>query len=159
MKAAIVVLILSLLVGVLVNVMMVWGVYIKFCWLLVPWLVYHMLVILTSFVAPILSIYFTSYIASYGYIYEERKGMVLLAFFPILIGLAGIYFWLVVKALFDQYDTSPGAGPGDAPAKGTVVVNFYGESGGSPVKVAPAPPPPPPSPMALEPSAPPKVVD
>lgn len=154
-------LILCLMFGVLFNILMVWGVFIKFCWLLVPWLIFHMLVIFTAFIAPILSIYYTNYIAPYGYVYEERKGTVLLAFFPIIIGLAGIYFWLVVRALFDDLDKKPEAPApaADEPAqpKGVVVVNFFGPSlPGSPMKVAPAAPSAPPAP---EYTAPPKVVD
>ncbi len=54
-------LIIFLLVGILVNVLMVWGATIKFCWLLWPWLAYHFCVTIVYFVAPVFAIYNADY--------------------------------------------------------------------------------------------------
>lgn len=40
-KTAMIFLIISLLIGLLINVLMVWGIYMKFCWFLLPWLLFQ----------------------------------------------------------------------------------------------------------------------
>ncbi len=54
-------LIVAFLVGILVNVLMAWGAFIKFCWLLWPWLAFHMVVTVLYFAAPVFAIYHTDY--------------------------------------------------------------------------------------------------
>ena len=138
-EVSMVFLIISLLVGVLVNVGMVWGVHLKFCWLLVPWLVYQMFLIFIHFTVPILAIYYNNYYNDYGFAVEESKASVLLAFFPTILGLLGIYFWLVVRRLFDDFDKPPASPSKKASTPMVVVVTNNQVAPDSPVKVVTEP--------------------
>ena len=50
-----------MLIGIVVNVVMVWGVYANLGWLLWPWLVVHFVVAAVFFVGPVVAIYLTEY--------------------------------------------------------------------------------------------------
>ena len=95
--------IIALLVGILVNVLMVWGVSIKNCWLLVPWLIYQVLNVLVHLCAPIFSIYSATYV-DYGWNAYDRRWEVFLALIPIGFGALGMYFWFVIRELFSDLD-------------------------------------------------------
>jgi drug/metabolite transporter (DMT)-like permease len=94
-ETVLVVLVLTLLTGIIVNVLLVWAVHIKFPWLLTPWLVYFIPVILAYFIAPVLAIYSTKYVDIEDL--EAGRWTVLFALIPIFGGLLTIYFWLVVN--------------------------------------------------------------
>ena len=55
-ETSLVILILTLLTGIVVNMLMVWGIHAIFCWLLIPWLVYYVPIIIAYFAAPAFSI-------------------------------------------------------------------------------------------------------
>ena len=95
----------------------------------------------------------------------EGKSGVLLTFFPLILGLVSIYFWQVVRRLFDDFDSvglhfgpkpgkveDSGAPAPDSPKKGPILVTTtvqYPEGNGAPL--SPAKP--------VVPDAPPKIVD
>ncbi len=89
-------LIFFLLVGIVVNVLMVWGVMIEFCWLLWPWLAFHLVTSVVYFVAPIFAIYHADY-ESFILAAETERWKVFLALIPIGWGLVSIYFWIVIS--------------------------------------------------------------
>lgn len=124
-EEAMIILILALLVGVIVNVIMVWAVQIKNCWLLLPWLGYQILVVLAQFVSPIIAIYCTTYVGQYGLNQYDRRWMVFTALVPIGLGLVGVYFWMVVRALFDDLDKKPARVAANTTMPG-LVIKFEG---------------------------------
>ncbi len=60
-QATMIFMIFFMLVGILINVLMVWGVHLKFKWLLWPWLAFHFAVTAVYFAAPVFAIYHTDY--------------------------------------------------------------------------------------------------
>ena len=71
----------------------------QFCWFLTPWLVYYIPVIVILFVSPVLTIYAGEYVDLVDY--EEQRWTILLALFPIGLGLISVYFWIVVYNHFN----------------------------------------------------------
>ena len=71
----------------------------QFCWFLTPWLVYYLPVIVILFVSPVLTIYGGEYVDLVDY--EAQRWTILLALFPIGLGLVTVYFWIVVYKHFD----------------------------------------------------------
>lgn len=163
---ALVLLIIALMLGILVNGLMVWGAFIRFCWLLTPWLAFQIVLVVSLFFVPPIVIYCTDYQPSeFALGTTEGKSGVLMTFFPLILGLVSIYFWQVVRRLFDDFDSvglhfgpKPGKvedAPPDSPKKsqgGPIMVTTtvqYPEGSGAPM--SPAKP--------VVPDAPPKIVD
>ena len=71
----------------------------QFCWFLTPWLVYYIPLIVILFVSPVLTIYAGEYVDLVDY--EAQRWTILLALFPIGLGLVSVYFWIVVYNHFD----------------------------------------------------------
>ncbi len=134
-ETVLIVIVLTLLAGIVINMLMVWGIHTMFPWLLLPWLIYYVPVIIIYFIAPVIGIYSANYIDLDDF--EATRGAVFLALFPILFGLLNIYFWLVIYRLFEDLDKAFLAKLKPKPAAGgPITITVQGGA---------YPPPPPPS--------------
>jgi len=133
-ETTLVAIIIGLLTGILVNVLMLWGVHIQFCWFLTPWLLFYLVVIVILFVSPVLTIYGSEYIDLVDY--EEQRWTILLALFPIGLGLVTVYWWIVVYKHFDFLDEEWRKKMKPSTAKaGPMMIAVYG--GGAPNAITP----------------------
>lgn len=98
-------LIISLLVGLMVNILMVWAVFIKTACLLLPWLVYQLIFAASCLIGPVIGIYTADYQhLVFVMMDQDRRWQVFLALFPIGMGVLGLYFWMVVVRVLETLD-------------------------------------------------------
>ncbi|TRY61047.1 hypothetical protein TCAL_17197 [Tigriopus californicus] len=117
-ETLLILLVLFLLLGILLNVLMVWGTFLGLCWFLVPWLVYQVISVGLLFIIPPIVIYENDKATTqYGMSYHRPNSGALLSYFPIGLGLIGVYFWIVVHEQFKALDTAKAA-PTVAPDSG-----------------------------------------
>ena len=115
-----------------------------------------MIVIL--FVSPVLTIYAGEYVDLVDY--EAQRWTILLALFPISLGLVSVYFWIVVYKHFDFLDEQWKKKLKPADSNGPVMVAVYNTGAPVPNTVTPVVPASPVKAAAPpSPSPPPKVVD
>ena len=97
--------------------------------------------------APIFAIYYANYETIIGFTIDSSRGTVLVSLIPIGLGVLGMYFWFIVRQLFDDFDppkVEPDP-PGSPTNNADIRIHFAMDEN---MRVSPIPP-----------SAPPKILD